>query len=112
MSPLFLILPFALASPPAEAPCPPGGAPPHEVLLESLDELGVDAETQALMEVLVAEHREEVQALGGPGELDPEERRAGGRALMEELMSMLDPDQREAARELLPPPPTIGTAVR
>lgn len=78
-----LFLSMALAAPPSDGP--PSGEPPHEILLSSLDELGVDAERQEAMRAL-------------QDTLD-------GRELMEALMDELTEDERERAKEMVPPPP-------
>ncbi|MCP4805326.1 MAG: hypothetical protein GY913_00720 [Proteobacteria bacterium] len=77
-----LLLSIALAAPPSDRP---SGEPPHEILLSSLDELGIDAERQEAMRALQASLE--------------------GRELMEAPMDELTDEERERAKELVPPPP-------
>ena len=71
------------------------GPPPHVLLLEHADELGIDAATAELIEQIAEEGRE----LGR--DASHEDRRA----VMDEIMGLLTEEQVEAAREILPPPP-------
>ena len=120
--------PLAFADPGSERPGP-HGSPPHEVLLDSLDELGVSAEQSATIEDLVATYQPDMDAIEAQldalrpadgkreslSEADRDEVRALheemhslGRELMEGVQAELSDAQWEAAKELLPRPPRRG----
>lgn len=90
---LSLLATTAFARPPG--PPPP---PPDQVLADNADELGIDAATLAEATRIVEAARPELDALHQA----MHERR---KAVMDEVMQLLTPEQQESLRELLPPPP-------
>ncbi len=93
---------------PGEGPSGDRPAPPHEILIENADALGLDAATIAEIQAIAEASRDRMEALHESARQDESARAAmheAGREVMEEILSLLTEEQREAARELLPPPP-------
>ena len=88
---LFIMLPVFAAPPEDEGERSHDGPPPHVLLLEHADELGIDDATAELIEQIAEDARET--------------RREDRRAVMDEILGLLTEEQVEAAKEILPPPP-------
>ncbi|MFT5687113.1 MAG: hypothetical protein ACI8RZ_008070 [Myxococcota bacterium] len=93
---------------PGEQPSGERPAPPHEVLIDNADALGLDDATVAEIQAIADASRDRMEALHESARGDESAREAmheAGREVMESILSLLTEEQREAARELLPPPP-------
>lgn len=118
---LSLLVTLSLAAP-GEGPCADGERPPppHVLLIESADALGLDAETVAAIEAIAEEARPEMEALHQALERADEAGREAareamhetGHAVMEDILAQLTEEQRAAAMEILPPPPGEGPGPR
>ncbi len=86
--------------------------PPHEILIENADELGLDDETIDEITAIAEANREDMRELQAAADSEDarQQLHEAGRALMDQIMALLTEEQREAARELLPPPPEHGEA--
>jgi hypothetical protein len=112
-----LLAPLAMAQPGGDRPCGPEGEgdrqPPHELIFENADELGIDQPTLDAMADIFEANRPEMEALHEAiRDADEADRQALieelhelGRGTMDEAMALLSPEQQDAVKELLPPPP-------
>lgn len=100
----------------------PGHGPPpplSEILAENADEIGLDDATLDQLMALLEAREPELKALHeelraarqageAPDESLRERMRTSQQALMGEVEALLDADELEALRQLLPPPPGKG----
>ncbi len=83
--------------------------PPHELLIDSAAQLGLDEATVAELRAIVEANRAEAEPLLEVAREDAaaqEQLHALGQAMMEEMMALLTEEQRQAAMEIIPPPPS------
>jgi len=100
----------ALAAPPDGGREGPPGPPPHEILIDKAAELGLDADTVTAIQTLADEARPELetlheQARESHAREDIKAVMEREKLLMDEIMGLLSVEHRQAAKELLPPPP-------
>ena len=118
---VFLLF-MAILSAAQASPGAPDGAgqrppPPHEILLETAADLGVDSETLADIEALFEADRPRMEAAHEAARAAQDAGDAAGaeailaaaheegRAVMEAALALLSPEQQEALKAQLPPPP-------
>lgn len=83
-------------------------APPHEVLIDNAEAIGIDDATLAEIQAIAEASRDRMEALHEAAREDASARQAmheAGAEVMESILALLTAEQREAAREILPPPP-------